>query len=162
MLFQRKNEKIKQNNEEAIMQENKKKKEKISFKEKLKKFFKNKKLVGIVMEYIIIVECFAMIFLLTMPAQTKATINEVEGNNNVLSGETEELENNTVGTNIANIEETDEQLEEDNIEEEINEDIDNTEETNIKENENIAAMQTRGAIEVAKVNVQKHQLRLKN
>ena len=101
-----------ENKEEAIMRKNEEKKEKISFKEKLKKFFKNKKLVGFVMEYIIIVECFAVIFLLTMPAQTKATTSDIEGNNTVLSSETEELENNTVGTNISLPEEIDEELEE--------------------------------------------------
>ena len=48
------------------------KEEKSTFKEKLKNFIKNKKAVAMVIEYILTIECFTMLFLLTTPIETRA------------------------------------------------------------------------------------------
>ena len=115
MLFKKTSKNTKEEKEDKM------KEEKLTLKERIKKFLKNKKAVGLVMEYIIIVECFAMIFLLTTPPQTKATINELEGNNTVLSSETEELEieKETTTDKTSEEETTTEELEEEISEEEL-------------------------------------------
>ena len=71
MLFQKSTKENKNELEEKKMQKESKK-EKSTFKEKLKNFIKNKKAVAIVMEYILTIECFAMLFILTTPASVKA------------------------------------------------------------------------------------------
>ena len=48
-------------------------------KKKIKKLMKNKKLITILMEYIITIECFIMLFLLLSPNPTKAATSQING-----------------------------------------------------------------------------------
>ena len=76
MLFQKRtNEKVENKEEKQMSKETRateSKKEKLTFKDKLKNFIKNKKAVAMVMEYILTIECFTMLFLLTTPTDVKA------------------------------------------------------------------------------------------
>ena len=51
-----------------------------TFKEKLQKFLKNKKALAMVIEYILTIECFAMLFLLTSPSSAKAAVSVADEN----------------------------------------------------------------------------------
>ena len=74
MVFQKR---TKENREE---QKEAKKMQKLKFKERIKNFIKNKKAVAMVIEYILTIECFTMLFLLTTPIETKAaTFTDGEG-----------------------------------------------------------------------------------
>ena len=72
MLFQKSTKENKNELEEKKIQKESKK-EKSTFKEKLKNFIKNKKAVAMVMEYILTIECFTMLFLLTTQSDVKAS-----------------------------------------------------------------------------------------
>ena len=65
---------------EKQKEQNKETENKIGIKEKIKRFLKNKKAVAMLMEYIITIECFAMLFLLIAPEEVKAATSTADAN----------------------------------------------------------------------------------
>ena len=67
-----KNEEKLKNSEIHVGADSSRPKDKKTFKDKLKKFIKNNKVVAMAIEYILTIECFTMLFLLTTPSDVKA------------------------------------------------------------------------------------------
>ena len=60
--------------------EDKTKENKSSIKEKVKNYIKNKKAVAMILEYILTIECFAMLFLAVTPGEVKAATTATDEN----------------------------------------------------------------------------------